>query len=44
MAGWHAERLPRLPQEGPLLVTPNRACEVLSPGTERNDRLRKGTP
>jgi len=41
LAGWRKERLPRLPQEGPLRVAPDWACEVLSPTTESDDRRRK---
>lgn len=41
IAGWRRQRLRQLPREGPLTTTPDWVCEVLSPGTERTDRLRK---
>jgi len=41
LAGWRRERLPSLPEKGPLHVVPDWACEVLSPTTESDDRRRK---
>lgn len=41
LGGWRRERLPELPDEGPLHVAPDWACEVLSPSTESDDRRRK---
>jgi len=41
LAAWRSERLPVLPRVGPLRITPDWICEVLSPGTERTDRLHK---
>ena len=41
LAGWRKERLPALPEKGPLEVVPDWACEVLSPSTENDDRRRK---
>lgn len=41
LAGWRRERLPRLPDSRPVRVRPDWVCEVLSPSTERLDRLRK---
>ncbi len=41
IAGWSAERTPKLPDENPLRVLPDWCCEVLSPSTARDDRLLK---
>lgn len=41
VAGWRRERLPELPDEPAFTLPPDWVCEVLSPGTERHDRLRK---
>ena len=41
LAGWRKDRLPKLPEAGPLKVAPDWVCEVLSPSTERVDRQRK---
>jgi Uma2 family endonuclease len=41
LAGWRRERLPRLPDSRRVRVRPDWVCEVLSPSTERLDRLRK---
>jgi len=41
IAAWRTERLPVLPEKGPLQVTPDWACEVLSPSTAADDRRRK---
>src|SRR6266403_2005898 len=41
LAGWRQDRLPRLPEKGPLDVAPDWACEVLSPSTAQDDRRRK---
>jgi Uma2 family endonuclease len=40
-AGWRRERLPRLPSDPFLKLAPDWLCEVLSPGTEALDRVRK---
>jgi Uma2 family endonuclease len=41
MAGWRNERLPEWPQDNWFSVAPDWICEVLSPGTARNDRIKK---
>ena len=41
LAGWRRERLPSLPTEAYFSVPPDWVCEVLSPGTERIDRVVK---
>lgn len=41
LAGWRVERLPTLPETGPLRTVPDWVCEILSPSTESNDRRRK---
>lgn len=41
IAGWRRERLPRLPEENWFEVVPDWVCEVLSPSTERFDRVEK---
>jgi Uma2 family endonuclease len=41
LAGWRRERLPVLPDEPYLALTPDWVCEVLSPSTERMDRVDK---
>jgi Uma2 family endonuclease len=41
LAGWRTERLPQLPDTGPLHAAPDWVCEVLSPSTEQDDRRRK---
>ncbi len=41
MAGWRRERLPSPPAENWISLAPDWVCEVLSPGTERIDRIRK---
>lgn len=41
LAGWRHERLPELPDEAYLDLAPDWACEVLSPSTERLDRVGK---
>lgn len=40
LAGWRSERF-AAPRKGPLLVAPDWICEILSPSTERHDRIRK---
>lgn len=37
VAGWRLERLPTLPQKGPIRVVPDWACEVQSPSTRSYD-------
>ncbi|HVR43638.1 MAG TPA: Uma2 family endonuclease [Thermoanaerobaculia bacterium] len=41
IAGWRRERLPTLPEGSGVEIAPDWLCEVLSPSTERFDRLRK---
>jgi hypothetical protein len=38
LAGWHVERLPRLPKTAYVELAPDWVCEVLSPSTETYDR------
>ncbi|HEX2224570.1 MAG TPA: Uma2 family endonuclease, partial [Thermoanaerobaculia bacterium] len=40
LAGWRRERFVS-PPKGPYTVAPDWICEVLSPSTERDDRVRK---
>lgn len=41
LAGWRRVRLPGIPNEPFMTLAPDWVCEVLSPSTERIDRLRK---
>lgn len=41
LAGWRRERMPRLPDTAWFELAPDWACEVLSPGTARKDRVKK---
>lgn len=41
LAGWRREHLPTIPDAAFLTLAPDWACEVLSPSTERMDRLKK---
>ena len=41
IAGWRRERLPALPETAGLEISPDWACEVLSPSTARDDRMLK---
>ncbi len=41
IAGWRRSRLPELPDTAALELAPDWVCEVLSPSTERIDRLKK---
>ncbi len=41
VVGWRRERLPELPKTMPVLVRPDWVCEVLSPSSARNDRVKK---
>jgi len=41
IAGWRRERLPRIPRDHRFEVAPDWVCEVISPGTEQNDRIVK---
>jgi Uma2 family endonuclease len=39
--GFRVERVPELPRDNPMLLIPDFCCEVLSPSTTRQDRMRK---
>jgi Uma2 family endonuclease len=41
LAGWRRDRLATIPNDAFMTLAPDWACEVLSPLTERIDRLRK---
>lgn len=41
IAGWRLERWPGLPENHGIEIAPDWICEVLSPSTERFDRIRK---
>lgn len=41
LLAYRAERVPELPDDNPLLIAPDWACEILSPGSARDDRLKK---
>lgn len=41
LAGWRRSRVPTLPDRRPVRVAPDWVCEVSSPSTGRNDRVRK---
>lgn len=41
LLGYRVERVAELPDENPLRITPDWACEILSPGSARDDRLKK---
>ena len=40
LAGWRRERY-QAPPTGPFQICPDWVCEILSPSTERDDRIRK---
>lgn len=41
VVGWRRTTLPTLPKDRPIRVPPDWVCEVLSPSTERYDRIHK---
>ncbi len=41
LVGWRVERVPDMPDENPIRVVPDWACEIVSPGSARIDRLKK---
>lgn len=41
IAGWKRERMPILPQDHRFEVVPDWVCEILSPSTQRKDRVIK---
>ena len=38
IAGWRRERMPALPNERPIALTPDWICEIVSPSDRRRDR------
>ncbi len=43
IAGWRRARMQELPREPYISVVPDWICEVISPSTQRHDRVRKMT-
>jgi Uma2 family endonuclease len=41
LGGWRRDRLPRLPDDAPIRIVPDWACEILSPAIRRHDQLVK---
>ncbi len=41
LAGWRRERMPSIPNASFVELAPDWVCEILSPGTEADDRSRK---
>ena len=41
LAGWRRDRMPRLPEETFITLSPDWVCEVLSPSTAAMDRIKK---
>jgi Uma2 family endonuclease len=41
LAGWRRERMPVLPEDHRFEVTPDWVCEILSPSTQKRDRVLK---
>lgn len=41
LAGWQRARLPRLPQDHRIEISPDWVCEILSPSTAKKDRSQK---
>jgi Uma2 family endonuclease len=41
LAGWRRERLPSVPDTAAVTLAPDWVCEILSPSTERTDRVKK---
>jgi Uma2 family endonuclease len=41
LAGWRRERLPRYPDAAFFTLAPDWACEIVSPSSERRDRIQK---
>jgi len=41
LAGWRRERLPSVPDAPSVTLAPDWVCEILSPSTERTDRVKK---
>ncbi|MGH8552270.1 MAG: Uma2 family endonuclease, partial [Methylococcales bacterium] len=41
LAGWRRERMPAIPRDHRFEVVPDWVCEILSPSTQRKDRIAK---
>ncbi|MGZ8243810.1 Uma2 family endonuclease [Methylomagnum sp.] len=41
LAGWRRERMPMVPDDHRFEVTPDWVCEILSPSTAKQDRVKK---
>lgn len=41
IAGWRRERLPSLPEDASIAISPDWVCEILSPSTRRHNLLVK---
>jgi Uma2 family endonuclease len=41
LLGYRVENVPELPNQNPLQIVPDWACEILSPASIRDDRLKK---
>jgi Uma2 family endonuclease len=41
LAGWRRERMPSVPDAPAMTLAPDWVCEILSPSTERMDRVKK---
>ena len=41
LAGWRRQRLPSVPDTPAVTLAPDWVCEILSPSSERLDRVRK---
>jgi Uma2 family endonuclease len=41
LVGWRVERVAKLPDDNPMTILPDWCCEVLSPATARDDRVKK---
>jgi Uma2 family endonuclease len=41
LLGYRVERVAELPDDNPLRIVPDWVCEILSPGSVRDDRLKK---
>jgi Uma2 family endonuclease len=41
LGGWRRERVPKMPDAPAMTLAPDWVCEILSPSTERMDRVKK---
>lgn len=41
LAGWRRNRMPEMPDAAFFTLAPDWACEILSPGSQRADRIKK---